>query len=760
MEFEENAAVSDDAGSDLSAPLVEAKLSAPSVRPDVVDRRRIMQALEDSADALLTVFEAPAGYGKSTAIRSWCATQDAGLMWVTLDPLDDDPTRLWTYIATAVERIRPGLARPVLQRLEVPGSPVEHAVDELLTILGRRRKPAILVLDDLHTVTDHDSLASIDHALHSMPDNVRVFIGTRVDPPLAIPRMRAAQQLTELRASDLAFTVDEAQILLVEHGGLELTSEEVAALVQRTQGWPAMLVLARIWLRGVDDPASAVSRFGGEQRFVVDYLSTEVLAALDDERRGFLQGIAVLGQFTPALCDAALDRTGSGAMIDDLEHSGLFVSRLEQGDWSRIHPLFAEYAQLELEAAEPGAAARIHDNAARWLASRWPIDAIAHASAAGEPALVAELLAEQHLSLIRTGAGRTLLRWAHTLTDDLLIAYPEVAVAAAITSVLMSGGAMERRRYLGLVEKAIVETPAPSDGYVAVAALIARTLAIEGGVTSAVDAGRRAVGLTEGRLDELSDGALTAYGRVLYFSGDLEEARGAALHALEHSDATRRVPTLIHARATLALVAVEESRLSSARAHVDKAKELTGRIGTSRSWLGANVGAAMGTLLLAEGRAAESSRELSAAEHFFRDDVPTVHHTWLLLLLARAQAARGRLDDASKAARMARDALAEIPDAGILPALADAADRDISLASERAYAGTMLVAPSDAESTVLQLIAEDLSVREIGERLFVSENTVRTHRRALYRKLGVHSRDEAIARAIALGLLHEPQSPG
>ena len=211
-------------------------------------------------------------------------------------------------------------------------------MDELLTILGRRRKPAILVLDDLHTVTDHDSLASIDHALHNMPDNVRVFIGTRVDPPLAIPRMRAAQQLTELRASDLAFTVDEAHVLLVEHGGLALTSEEVAALVERTQGWPAMLVLARIWLRSVDDPASAVSRFGGEQRFVVDYLSTEVLAALDDERRGFLQGIAVLGQFTPALCDAALDRTGSGAMIDDLEHSGLFVSRLEQGDWSRDPP--------------------------------------------------------------------------------------------------------------------------------------------------------------------------------------------------------------------------------------------------------------------------------------------------------------------------------------------------------------------------------------------------------------------------------------
>ena len=181
--------------------------------------------------------------------------------------------------------------------------------------------------------------------------------------------MRADQQLNEVRARDLTFTVAEARTLLVERYGLHLTSDQVAALVERTQGWPAMLVLSGIWLRGVDDPATAVSRFGGEQRFVAEYLSSEVLAGLDDERREFLQGIAVLGQFMPALCDAALHRTGSARMIEELVRDGIFVSRLEQGDWFRIHPLFAEYAKLELEAAEPGAQKRIHHDAARWLAS-------------------------------------------------------------------------------------------------------------------------------------------------------------------------------------------------------------------------------------------------------------------------------------------------------------------------------------------------------------------------------------------------------
>ena len=214
----------------------------------MVERAGITRALEEGPRARLTLFEAPAGYGKSTTIRSWCATQEAVLAWVTLDSGDDDPVRMWTYIATAVERAVPGLAHPVLKRLEVPGSSVEYAADELLTMLGRRRKPVILVLDDLHTVTDHDSLATIDHALRHLPDNVHMVIGTRVDPPLAIPRMRAAQELTELRASDLAFTVDEAHTLLVERGDLELTPDQVESLVERTQGWPAMLVLAGIWL--------------------------------------------------------------------------------------------------------------------------------------------------------------------------------------------------------------------------------------------------------------------------------------------------------------------------------------------------------------------------------------------------------------------------------------------------------------------------------------------------------------------------------
>ena len=629
-----------------------------------------------------------------------------------------------------------------------------------MNALGRYGEPVILVLDDLHAVTDLDCLATIDHALHHAPENLRVIVGTRMDPALGLARLRAAQELTELRAADLAFTSPEAHTLLVDRVGLELSDEQVDALVERTEGWPAALVLAGIWLQSVDDPSSVVAEFGGNQHFVADYLSTEVLAALDEDRRAFLQGLSVLGQFTPELCDAVLDRDDSAQQLLELEHANLFVSRLERDRWFSIHALFAEYAQAQLEASDPGASSRIHMRAATWLRERGrPIEAMAHASAAGEHEVVAELLAEQQVALISSGAGRTLLRWVRTLPDDTLIAHPEVAGAAATTTVLTSAGTLERRRYLGLVDEARAGRTEAPNVFAEVMALIACSLSLEGGVGQAVDKGRRAVELTEAGLDVAVSGALCAYARALYFGGDLAEARAVALRVLDHSDLSNRLPAVIHAETTLALVAAGEERLSSARAHVDKATAAIGRLGASRSWLGANVAAAMGVVLAAEGELREAAHEFATAERFFRDDVPTIHHAWLLVQIARLHARRGRLDQAGEALRPAREALVEIPDPGVLPELVAEVERELALASDRASTGAVLEAPSEAELAVLRLMATDLSAREIGEHLFLSPNTVRSHRRAVYRKLGVHSRAEAIARATTLGLLDETELP-
>jgi LuxR family maltose regulon positive regulatory protein len=747
-----------DAGEPL---LVEAKLATPSAPRGLVGRPRVQQALDAGRHAALTLVAAPAGFGKTTAVRAWCSSQEAALAWVTLDAADNDPALLWRYIATAVDRVRPGLGRGALRRLAVPGAPVEDAVDELANGIAALERDLVVVLDDLHTVTSEESLSSLDHALAHFPATAHMVAVTRMDPALRLASYRANGRLVEVRADELAFTRDEAHELLVTQGHVELGPEELDVLVERTEGWPAALVLAGLWLGTVDDPVRAVRGFGGEHRFVAEYLSNEVLVSLDPVRRSFLHGVAVLGEFTADLCDVVLERSDSAAELAELERSNLFVSRLGRGGWFRVHSLFAEYALAQLATSEPAAAARIHRRAAEWLRShRLPIEAVRHAAAVGDHELVAQLLVENHLLLIRSGAGRTLARWIRTLPDDVVADHPELAVAAATATALSGGSTLEQRRLLALADRALRERPGRVDPYVETAALLVRALTVEGGAGRAVLDGRRAIELAEGGADEILTAALAACARALFFAGDLEEASAVALRALEHPDIEQRVPSLVVARSTYALVAVEHGRLDTARSHAEKAKAAVGEIGTSRSWLGANASVALGSVLAAEGILVEAERELASAEPFFRDEVATLHHTWLLVLLAHVRTHRGRLDEAEEALRSARAALGELTDGGFVPALADDVERELEIAKARARTGEVLESPSAAELAVLRLLVTDLSTREIGERLFLSPNTIRSHRHSLYRKLGVHSRADAIARAGTLGLLDETESPG
>ena len=365
-------------------PLAEAKVAVPALRRAAVDRPRVLRLLDEDDTALVLV-AAPAGYGKTTAVRAWCASRDAAFAWVTLDAGDDDPLRFWRYIATAVDRVRPGIGRTALQRLDAPGLDIADAADELMNGIGAFGRPFVLVLDDFHAVTSADCLSSLDNALLHLPANARVVLLTRVDPPLSLGRLRAGGELVELRASDLAFTAAEAWELLVTRGHVDLDALEIELLVERTEGWPAALVLAGLWLRTLEDPAAAVRTFGGEHRFVAEYLTTEVLASLDDERRSLLYGASVLEEFTAELSDHALGRSDSNELLDELEHANLFVLRLERG-WFRIHSLMAEYAKAALVTLDAEAVPRIHRRAASWLeAHGMPLEAAAHASAAGRP---------------------------------------------------------------------------------------------------------------------------------------------------------------------------------------------------------------------------------------------------------------------------------------------------------------------------------------------------------------------------------------
>ena len=741
-------------------PLAEAKLSAPRARSGMVERRRLDRALDAAGGAVLTLVAAPPGYGKTTAVRSWCASRDTAFAWVTLDRGDNDPSRFWRYVATAVDRVRQGLGAPALRRLDDPGPGIANPIDELMNGIAAYERELVLVLDDMQHVTDAECLELIDYGLERLPANARLIILTRIDPALKLAQLRARGDLVELRADQLAFTAEEATELLVERGGVELATGDVELLRERTEGWPAALFLAGYWLRGVDDPHAAACEFGGNHRFVADYLGREVIASLDDDTRAFLLRASVLGRFTAELCDGVLDRSDSGSVLAELEQANLFVTRLEHGGWLRVHSIFAEFARFQLAALDPHAAREIHRRAARWLTARGlPVEATEHAAAAGDHEVVSGLLLRQHLQLIRTGSSRTMLRWIQTLPDDQLLEYPELAVGGATAALLVGQATLIRRRLLAIAARAKRERPERYIPYVECVAEMAAAAAIDDGVGEAVLRGHRSVALAASDADEVFVAASAALARALYLAGDVDEAWSSAMRAIEHPDAEHRPPGHAAARATLALIAAERGWLASARTQAEKAKTIIGGVASSRSWLGANAAAALGSVLASEGRLAEAEREFAHAERLFRDEVPTIDHAWALVLLAEVRCRRGHIETAHAALQGAHETIAALTDAGRLPSWAADIEHELELVKGQAASGELLEPPSEAELAVLRLLASDRSAREIGQELFLSANTVRSHTRSIYRKLGVHSRADAVARANALLLLGTSQSP-
>lgn len=749
-----------DAGADR--PLhVETKLTPPRLPPGTVERPRIMRALDSGVDAPLTLVAAPPGFGKTTAVRAWCARRGAAVAWVSLDGRDNDPDVLWTYIATAVDRVRPGLGRAALQRMRVAGTSTEGRIDELMTGLAAYGAEIVIVLDDLHAVTDHDCLASIDYALGRLPPRAHVVAIARTDPGLRLSRLRANGHLAELRADDLAFTAPETRRLVVGRGQLpSFDDDELELLRERTDGWPAVLVLATLWLRTVDDPHRALHDFGGGHQYVASYLSEEVFDALAPDARTFLLHVSVLGRFTAELCDAVLGRSDSAAMLAELDASTLLVNSLERGGWFQMHALVAEFAGLRLAAADPGAASRIHREAAAWCRARgMVVDAVEHAAAAGDHNLVADILSEQQLAVFRGGGARTLLRWIRMLPDDVVCGHPVLAVAAATSAFIVGRGTLDVRRYLQLADRAQRESPDGLSPYVLAEAAMLRAATVEGGVDAAVKVGRRAVELGMAGADEALVAALGAHARALYFAGADDSALAAATRAIEHPGIQRRPPGHAFARSTLALVAADRGELRRAREHAETARRIVGRVGNSRTWLGANAAVALGKVLMGEGALLEAERELVYAEGVFDDEVPTVHYVWVVVLLAQVRCRRGHLGSAEAGLELARREIAALPDVGRITVMVAELERELRELRMRADGGELLAKPTAAELAVLQLLPSDLSAREIGAELFLSANTVRSHMRKLYRKLGVTSRADAVARASALGLVDPPAAP-
>ena len=435
--------------------LLATKLNVPGSRPGLVPRPRLSERLDEGLRRGLVLVCAPAGYGKTVLLAEWAQRCQVPAAWLSLDSGDNDPARFWRHAIAALDRVHAGIGGRVGPLLGPPAPPsFEPLVTALINELaaGPGGDGVLLVLDDYHVIGSQPVHASVGFLLEHRPPGLHVALASRSDPPLALARLRARGQLTELRAADLRFTADEAVGLLEQTGAgpdLALPEAAVAALVARTEGWAAGLQLAALSLRGQEDVARFVAAFTGSHRYVLDYLAEEVLERQSEQVRAFLLETSVLDRLSGELCDAVTGRTGSQALLEHVERAGLFLVPLDEvRGWWRYHHLFADLLRARLHAEQPGQVAQLHRNAAVWYEEHGLADeAIRHAVAAGEMTSAARLI-ERHFDAAHSlrGEAATIQRWLTPLPADLVRSRPRLLLAQAVPAA--TGGRLEEAEQL------------------------------------------------------------------------------------------------------------------------------------------------------------------------------------------------------------------------------------------------------------------------------------------------------------------------
>ena len=430
----------------MSTPILATKLYIPRPRPNVVHRPRLIERLNEGhpAGRKLTLISAPAGYGKTTLLSEWIPQSERCVTWVSLDDGDNDPMRFWAYFIAALQMLDAEIGRNALALMRTPSlPPIEAILTILLNEIAAFPDDFALVLDDYHVIDAKPIDTALTFLLEHLPRQMHLVITTREDPNLPLARLRARDQLTELRAADLRFTPAEAADFLNQTMGLNLSAEDIAALETRTEGWIAGLQLAALSMRGREDVHGFIRAFAGDNQYIVDYLVEEVLQRQSERVRNFLLQTSILDWLSGPLCDAVTGQADGQALLEALERDNLFVSpQDDKRHWFRYHHLFADVLRVHLLAEQPDQVPALHRRASEWYEQNGSAaDAIRHALAGGDFERAAGLIELAAPAMRQSRQDATLLGWMKALPDDLFRARPVLSVE--YVGALMSNGQLE-----------------------------------------------------------------------------------------------------------------------------------------------------------------------------------------------------------------------------------------------------------------------------------------------------------------------------
>jgi LuxR family transcriptional regulator, maltose regulon positive regulatory protein len=729
--------------SPLPFEVADRKTRVPALPAGSVSRTALVNRLRAAGAFPLVLVVAPAGYGKTTLLSQWAARDARPFAWVSVDEGDDEPASVLRLVAAALDRVEP-LPQSALEALapERRSAP-SKALQRLGAAVAARRSPFVLVLDGADALT-HDSMAAVGALVGHIPAGSMIVLSGRVLPDLPVAALRADGPLLELGSYELALSRREAELLL-RAATLELEDAEINELVERTEGWAAGLYLTALAARAEreEGEARATVSVTGADRYLADYFRSEYLSRLEPERLVFLRRTSVLETMTGPLCDAVLERKGSALELASLEQANLFVVPLDRNRSSfRYHHLLRELLRQELADYEPELVPALNQRAADWFDAQGdPESTLVYSHAAGNEDGAARILSSIAMPVSASGRVAAVESWLERFDDEALRRYPAVAVEGARIHALR-GRVEEAEACLAAAECGTAEDETRACIEILRAAMC-------------VDGPERMLVRSKAALAELAPEhpwhpwALVVNGTAHLLLGDRDEADRAFAAAAAGSAQAESHALALSERSLLA--AGVDDELAEALALEARRLIAEGQLdlyATSALDLAATARA-----LLRHGQWDEARRQLTVAQRL----APSLTHAipWLAvqvrLELGRAHVTLRDHNGARDLLDEAKEILELRPSLGVLADQLVELEREIDAMPDATDGGGSGLTP--AELRLLPLLSTHLSFREIGERLFVSRNTIKTQAISVYRKLGVSSRSDAIARAAELGLV-------
>jgi LuxR family transcriptional regulator, maltose regulon positive regulatory protein len=653
----------------MSDALLATKFSVPRGPKAAVLRHRLLDLLDSGVQGPLTLVAAPAGAGKSALVSSWIAEgRPLGpVAWLSLDADDADRRRFWRGVLAALARATGDDAVAALAVSPREPMNMDMVLPALVDALAGRDQPVVLVLDDFHEVMDavHDDL---ERLARFPPPALRMVIVTRADPPIGLGRLRLDGSLSEIRAADLNFSLDEAAALFSALD-IALRPEDLSMLWRRTEGWAAALRLAAVSLQHHPNPSGFIEHFAGADATISDYLVSEVLARQPRELRAFLLRTSVVDTLSAELADALTGTTDGHAMLARLEHGGVLTTPLdERGTWHRYHPLFAELLRAELRAQLPDEAPQLHRRAARWLAAHGDdAAALRHAAAGSAWDLAADLTTTRWFHMMINGEMGTLRPILETMPRECVEASPELALAFG-GALLARGDHAGAQPYLrrAAEDEALVPPERRAQFAASRAAMGLYAGRLRGDPKAALHAARelldRDVVLEN---DDLSSGVrsfvLGQLGIVELWTGDLDSATGHLERAHASAVEAGNDWTALAAVAHLAVARAFRGDIMRALRHADQAVSLAERRGWGRSEPAGAAYCVQAAVAIQRGRREEAAglvARASEALHETRDrPLRAVHALNRVLLLSDG----GEPEAALSVLQVARDEVGDWP---------------------------------------------------------------------------------------------------